>query len=323
MCSVSKDAPQSARSLRILAASATVWLGLSGGGPAQAALPGENGKLVYAAQQASSPTDIWLANPDGSARENLTRSPGIGEAAPSAGPRGRLVAYSRRAGGDLDIFVVPADGSAPARNLTRRARGNDHSPSFGPDGRIAFVSDRAGSEDVFIMGRRGRHATNLTPGSAATDTEPSVSGRGDLIAFASDRDGDFDIYTISLLPGGGTVNLTAGAPQRDTEPVFSADGETIAFFSPRGGYYDGSVDLWAMSSTGTELEELVDYGEGLGGPVGYAAGFSPDGDQLVTGEDGHGPNPYLAITDLRTGESHSLPAEMGTRMFDPEWAPAR
>jgi hypothetical protein len=53
-----------------------------------------------------------------------------------------------------------------------------------------------------------------------------------------------------------------------------------------------------MTSGGTSVERLVDYEEGYSGPVGYAAAFSPDGEALVAAEDGHGPYPYLAITNL-------------------------
>jgi Tol biopolymer transport system component len=94
----------------------------------------------------------------------------------------------------------------------------------------------------------GSRPKNLTPSSPADDAEPSVSGNGDLVAFSSDRDGDFDVYTVRI-GGGSAANLTADASQPDTEPAFSADGETIAFFSPRSGRYDGSKgplgdDLW-------------------------------------------------------------------------------
>jgi Tol biopolymer transport system component len=289
-------------------------------GASQAALPGENGKLVFAASRASSPTDIWISEPDGSQQRNLTATAKAAESDPSAGPAGRLVAYSRRQGGDLDIYVTRADGSGRAVNLTRDSAADDHSPAFGPDGQIAYVSDRTGSDDIFVMSSNGTQRRNLTPRSPAQDTEPSVSGAGGLVAFSSDRDGDSDIYAVGLA-GGRAANLTPDAPERDTRPAFSPDGRTIAFFSARHRY-DSSVDVWSMAADGSGVELLIDYDEGLSGPIGYSAAFSPEGGQLIAGEDGHGAYPYLAVTDLGAETTRNV-MEMGVSLSDPDWAPAK
>jgi Tol biopolymer transport system component len=44
--------------------------------------------------------------------------------------------------------------------------------------------------------------SNLTPDTPAhTDVDPAVSPDGRTVTFASDRDGDFEIYTANLFTG--------------------------------------------------------------------------------------------------------------------------
>jgi Tol biopolymer transport system component len=54
--------------------------------------------------------DIWVMNPDGSARRNLTRSRDR-EFGVAWSPDGRKIAYVRRLGGQKRLFVMNADGS--------------------------------------------------------------------------------------------------------------------------------------------------------------------------------------------------------------------
>jgi Tol biopolymer transport system component len=74
----------------------------------------------------------------------------------------------------------------------------------------------------------------------ADDTMPSVSPRGDQIAFVSNRDGDFEIYTLALGNDGtpGELRRITRSPGHDMHPKFSPDGKWIVFASERGGLDD-------------------------------------------------------------------------------------
>ena len=63
-------------------------------------------------------------------------------------------------------------------------------------------------------------------------TEPSFSQDGAAIAYASDRGGNFDIWT-QRLAGGDAVQVTRD-PAADSQPDWSPDGNRIVFRSERG-----------------------------------------------------------------------------------------
>ena len=71
------------------------------------------------------------------------------------------------------------------------------------------------------------------------------------IVFASNRDGDWDIYSMDV-NGDNVVQLT-DHPASDEEPVVSLDGRRIAFTSERGI----TRDLYVMDSNGNNVVRLT------------------------------------------------------------------
>jgi Tol biopolymer transport system component len=72
--------------------------------------------------------------------------------------------------------------------------------------------------------------------------EASVSPDGSEIAFASDADGDFDVYVFTRATG-AIRQLTNNAAS-DGQPVFSPDGSRIAFSTRR----DGNWEIYVMNA---------------------------------------------------------------------------
>lgn len=71
------------------------------------------------------------------------------------------------------------------------------------------------------------------------------------VIFASDRSGDYEIYTLD--PDTGVITRLTDDPGADLEPIWSPDGETIAFVSDR----DGDFELFVMRDDGTEVQQLT------------------------------------------------------------------
>jgi TolB protein len=99
--------------------------------------------------------------------------------------------------------------------------------------------------------------------SGEEDGTVSASG-GELIAFASSRDGDFDIYTMR--PDVSEVQqliddkATAESEVDEARPLWSPDGGWIAFMSTRDHSGDGAEqnEVYVMRADGSEQRRLTD-----------------------------------------------------------------
>ena len=101
--------------------------------------------------------------------------------------------------------------------------GLEMSPTLAPDGKsFAFVSEESGNRDIYLQRVDGRMAINLTPDSAADDSEPVFSPDGSQIAFRSERDGG-GIYIM-----GATGESARRLTDFGHNPSWSPDGARIA-----------------------------------------------------------------------------------------------
>ncbi len=147
---------------------------------------------------------IWVVNPLGSERHQLTDVDG-GAAAAVWSPDGKSLAYSSEHGGQSDIFVAGTDGSNPVRLTEDLA--DDWAPSWSPDGRsVLFTSDRTGDNDIWEVGIDGTGLTRLTD-DGADDDVAVVAPDGSRIAFVSTRSGDAEVWTMAR-DGSDPTNLT-------------------------------------------------------------------------------------------------------------------
>ncbi len=98
--------------------------------------------------------------------------------------------------------------------------------------------------------------------SSGLDVFPVLSPDGRSVAYASDQNGNFEIYIKQLAPGGGELQLTNDG-QQNLQPSWSPDGQRIAYYSnKRGG-------IWVVSALGGAPKQITEKG---GNPV-----WSPDG----------------------------------------------
>ena len=134
----------------------------------------------------------------------------------------------------VDIWTVHSDGSN-ATNLTQGRFRNNAFPDLTADGRqIVFRSTRDGDKVIYLMNSDGTNVRRITQ-DPAIDTMPTISPRGDLIAFSR----DYQIYLQSMKDG-----KPDGEPRLFQEyspsvhPRFSPDGEWIVFASMRAWLND-------------------------------------------------------------------------------------
>jgi WD40 repeat protein len=129
---------------------------------------------------------------------------------------------------------------------------SEHQLSWSPDGnRVAYVVFGSDAE-VWIKNVDDSGLIRVTD-NAVDDENPAWSPDGTQIAFATNRDGNFEIYLYSVGTG-SLVNLTQHAGD-DRWPSWSPDGTRIAFQSNR----DGNEEIYSMSVDGSDQLNLTNH----------------------------------------------------------------
>ncbi len=128
------------------------------------------------------------------------------------------------------------------------------------------------------------------------------------IVFASDRDGNYDIFTM-YTDGRELVRLTNG-PEQDLEPSCSSAG-SVLFASTTIG---GGTDIWLMESDGHERRNLT---AALGRD--YSPRWSPDDETIAFVSDRHGPSQLYLMNPDGSGQFQLTRED--TYLEQPSWAP--
>src|SRR5829696_3783861 len=198
-------------------------------GPAEAAFPGQNGKIVFASNRTTlvtNPTgdnEIYTMNADGTGLKQLTFNKSD-DNNPAFSPSGRRIVFDGNRDGNFEIYTMKADGSDQKRLTHNDAL--DYVPAYSPDGsKIAFESVRDGNDEVYTMDSDGTDQKNVSKNSASVDGNPAWSPDGERIAFQSNRyeHDNIDIYTMKSADGTGLDRVTHDEAV-DSTPNWSPDG---------------------------------------------------------------------------------------------------
>jgi Tol biopolymer transport system component len=181
---------------------------------------------------------------------------------------------------------------------------------------IAFVSSRDGDYAIYVMAADGSGERRLTdergdistPAGVQFQTDPAWSPDGTRIAFASARDGSFDIYVMNA-DGTGTKRLTS-TDDNDQGPTWSPDGSRIAFArSGDGGH------VYVMNADGTGVRRLTDELAEEGEPA-----WSPDGRSIAYTRRASGTDLLeIWVADAAGGNRRQL-TNIGDGAYGPAWS---
>jgi imidazolonepropionase-like amidohydrolase/Tol biopolymer transport system component len=186
-----------------------------------------------------------------------------------------------------------------------------------PDGR-QIVFDLLG--DVYVMPVEGGRANRIL-GGPAFDMQPRFSPDGTRIAFASDRDGLWNIWT-SRIDGSEPKQISREREWFVNSPTWAPDGQTIYarrhFVTTRSL---GAGEVWAYHASGsgglkvTERQnDQKDAGEPALSPDGRYLYFSKDvtpGTLFEYNKDPNGVIFAIIRRDLETGRERSFVARPG------------
>lgn len=140
-----------------------------------------------------------------------------------------------------------------------RSHDNDIEPGWSPDSKqIAFVRTpqfTSPFSDIWSMEPDGNAQTQLTTTIHSNEGRPNWSPHGDAITFATDRDGNWEIYFMK--PSGGSQTRVTNDPALDNNPAWSPDGAMIAFSSTRQPSPSlANKAVWAIAPDGSNPTRL-------------------------------------------------------------------
>ena len=229
----------------------------------------------------------------------------------SASEPSGLVVFQGRDVDGYGVFTIPAAGGR-VRQLPIPLKESIGFPRYSPDGRALAVvgEDATGKEELFVTDAAGRGPRVIAPSPGQREGAPAWTPDGTRIAFASDRDGNWEIYDVRA-DGTGIRRLT-NDPAQDLAPVYSPNGRTIVFSSDRGGADD--LHLFSMNADGTGARQIT-FGASEAAPD-----FSPDGRKIAYVSQTNG-EADIWIADADGSDPRPVSSEARIFEYTPRWSP--
>jgi TolB protein len=163
--------------------------------------------------------------------------------------------------------AFPSEATIQSPEISRSPQAPE---AYTPWSHIVFQSRRDGNWEIYLM-RNSIHDQVRLTSHTASDIHPRLNRGATRIAFASNRTGSFQIFTMNL-DGGGLIQLTDTGASDNVNPIWSPDGTKIAFES----YRDGQAEIYVMNADGSGQTRLT-YSLGLDAMPTW----SPDGSKIA------------------------------------------
>jgi Tol biopolymer transport system component len=277
--------------------------------------PGSNGLIAWSRLFLFQDSEIWVMNPDGTDRHQLSHDT-VNNFNPAWSADGTRMAFDAAGPGGEDIYVMNADGSGEV-DITDHP-GPDIGPAWSPDGtRIAYWRQtKSLSEHIFVVAANGSHRTQLTFGPEV-DNQPAWSPDGSTIAFSSNRDGNVELYLMN--PDGSNVRRLTNTPgAHEQNPSWSPDGARIA--------YDSCVSP-SFPCPGTPNNEIFTLRLDTGhvSRLTFVSGidqnpaWSPDGTQIVFRSDRASNGTQIWKMNADGSDQTQLTFKAYSGGVDPDW----
>lgn len=247
----------------------------------------------------------------------------VGE--PSIGPN-----MSTRLYGDiLDARIPETDGpdgfgTINIRQATFTNDGSVFDATVSADGNwLLFASTQhSPASDLYAQPVGSRVVTRLTT-DPAQDVMPSISPDGERIAFASDRNGNWDIWVMPSA-GGQAMQVTSDATH-DLHPSWSPDGTHLVFC--RLGQQSGRWELWTVDVSTPTQSQFIGYGLFPEWSPISGTGFS-GGDQILFQRSRERGERTFAVWTIeynratqQAGNEAQIVSDPDAALINPNWSP--
>jgi Tol biopolymer transport system component len=226
-----------------------------------------DGRVLYTSAESGN-ADIWVYDPAGDERRQVTADP-RDDFSPASSPDGRTIVFASDRSGATGLWAISSEGESSARQITN---GGDSRPSVSPDGRVVFQRGVIQSSPIQLW------RTPLEGGAAVQITEgisirPAVSPDGRLVAhywLTPER------WTLAVqrIDGGEPLQAFPLSSTHCGRTVrWSPDSRALAYIDCEGGV----ANIWLRRLDGSPPRKLTDFRSG------HIATFdwSRDGSQLA------------------------------------------
>jgi Tol biopolymer transport system component len=223
----------------------------------------------------------------------------------------------------LDVMLVKADGTG-GTNITHDGTAKQNvDPNWSVNGlKVAFTRYNVnGGSSIMVVNANGKGLVNVTGpsfGSRVLNVHPTFAPDGSIV-FASNRDGNFDLYRIGLTATNQLVRMTkTAAPVQNLDPDYSADGKLLVFSKARSlaTHPMPAALYWMRSIPNSPAVQLTKPWAGVGD---RGAAFSPNGKQIAFYSDRAGNNDLYMVNLNGSGLRQLTFTKAADR--EPSWSP--
>ncbi|MBC7235062.1 MAG: PD40 domain-containing protein, partial [Chloroflexi bacterium] len=175
-----------------------------------------------------------------------------------------------------------------------------------PD-QVVLQSDREGQYQIYVLSQEGENAVALT--HEGENVSPVWRFDGQAIAFASNRGGNWDVWTMDAY-GGEQVNVTATVFDDSDERAPSWSCDQLVLQSD----IDGNWEIYRLEASGMGAVRLTNHPAADESPV-----WSPDGEWIAFQSDRDG-NAEIYIMDKNGGNVQRITNHPAADRH-PSWSP--
>lgn len=253
--------------------------------------------------------ETYVVGQDGGSLVKASAAADVRQFVPT--PDGKRMIFWRYSDGGATAYLAASDGTG-----SQKLPFSVENAAWSPDGsRFAFQTNSTATKklqsvELLTYSIADQKVTELTSNSNF-DGDPGWSPDGQSLVFSSDRDGNYEIYSMKF--DGSDIRRLTNNAGHDSFPKYSPDGTQIAFNS---NIERETTDVYVMNSDGQNPIRLTDSkGNEL-----TRNGWSPDGTKLAYNSDVDG-NDEIYVMDVEPFKPQLLIEDKDAELQTPSYSP--
>lgn len=186
----------------------------------------------------------------------------------------------------INVFTDESTLMPKVENVSKLIQGG----SISPDGKRVSIAARG---DLFSLPAENGPVYNLTNSSGVAERFPSWSPNGKLIAYWSDKSGEYELYIKDMENPKADKKLTSYGPGFRYNIFWSPDNKKLAFIDKTMTIY--IYDFEKDKTVKVDKEKYMSHGP----LMGFTASWSPDSRWLAYGKELDNRHTAIALFDTK------------------------